>query len=432
MERTPHLEDFSDLFSYKIYQRALAYYDAGMVRCVSRSAAGLWHAKVMGATGSYDVDVRIRNGRVVSAACSCPYGQKHTYCKHVGAVLLTLDARAQRERRLDADTETEGGTDGEYSQIPHDASRMVGKYWNGQFPASRERGDVPDVESVVDSIDRFTDEDWKAVRRILETACGLPDVEPYLEYLDRRQIRREITASKADSTMNMRLLVPSIRPHDISDLPHGWLTILEAAYEHLNDAAGLRRLYIMYILMARTFPEAVYVRKLREVSGIHWREDRDTIVDYANSHRLNMMHGGSNPAYERLLREEHLPDAADKYSMLQGEDCRLRLFDLVAEASPEDAKKRVCRMLQQPDSPIYQNKDQESAARVGAWLHNLDAVFGGSIAYDLARHIVGMFPQREHLRRALAEYLADSPSIGKTTALSGSDDDVDKEGDADA
>ena len=78
MERTPHLEDFSDLFSYKIYQRALAYYDAGMVRCVSRSAAGLWHAKVMGSTGSYDVDVRIRNGRVVSAACSCPYGQKHT------------------------------------------------------------------------------------------------------------------------------------------------------------------------------------------------------------------------------------------------------------------------------------------------------------------------------------------------------------------
>ncbi|HCA74316.1 MAG TPA: hypothetical protein DEP29_04760 [Bifidobacterium sp.] len=145
-----------------------------------------------------------------------------------------------------------------------------------------------------------------------------------------------------------------------------------------------------------------------------------------------MMHGGPNPAYERLLREEHLPDAADKYSMLQGEDCRLRLFDLVAEASPEDAKKRVCRMLQQPDSPIYQSKDQESAARVGAWLHNLDAVFGGSIAYDLARHIVGMFPQREHLRRALAEYLADSPSIGKTTALSGSDDDVDKEGDADA
>lgn len=392
----PHPEDFHSLFNGKIYQRAQAYYDAGTVRRVSQSIAGLWHAQVMGSNGFYDVDIRIRHGHVVSAACTCPYGQKHTYCKHVGAVLFALDA--QNRQAEDKDSEY--------------ASSAASAYWNGQFPGrllfKDGRGD-PDA--------RLTDEDWQAVRRILETACGLPDIETYLEYLDRQQLRREIEPNKSASTMNMRLLVPYIKPADISDLPHGWLTFLEAAYEHLHDTAGLRRLYIMYILMARTFPEAVYVRKLREVSGDHWAEDRTTIVDYVNGHKLYMMHGGSNPAYERLLREEHLPQAAYEYSLMQSADCRLRLFDLIAEANPEKTKQRVCGMLQQPESPIYQSNDQESADLVSAWLHCLDDAFGESLAHDLARHIVGMFPQRKLLHHASAEYLAD-PSPDKETSTS--------------
>lgn len=398
----PHPEDFHSLFNGKIYQRAQAYYDAGMVRRVSQSVAGLWHAQVMGSNGFYDVDIRIRHGHVVSAACTCPYGQKHTYCKHVGAVLFALDAQDRQSQQAG------NGND----EFPQDASSMAGAYWNSQFPGrllfKDGRGD-PDA--------RLTDEDWQAVRRILETACGLPDIESYLEYLDRQQLRREIEPNKSASTMNMRLLVPYIKPADISDLPHGWLTFLEAAYEHLHDTAGLRRLYIMYILMARTFPEAVYVRKLHEVSGDHWAEDRTTIVDYVNGHKLYMMHGGSNPAYERLLREEHLPQAAYEYSLMQSADCRLRLFDLIAEANPEETKQRVCGMLQQPESPIYQSNDQESADLVSAWLHCLDDAFGESLAHDLARHIVGMFPQRKLLHHALAEYLAD-PSPDKETSTS--------------
>lgn len=40
----------------------------------------------------------------------------------------------------------------------------------------------------------------------------------------------------------MRLLVLCIQPADISDLPHGWLTFLEAAYEHQDDTQALLRL----------------------------------------------------------------------------------------------------------------------------------------------------------------------------------------------
>jgi len=156
-----------------------------------------------------------------------------------------------------------------------------------------------------------------------------------------------------------------------------------------------------------------------------------------------MMHGGSNPAYERLLREEHLPQAAYEYSLMQSADCRLRLFDLIAEANPEKTRQRVCGMLQQPESPIYQSNDQESADLVSAWLHCLDDAFGASLAHDLARHIVGMFPQRDYLRRTLAEYLADpspaeragasdtSVNVGESVKTAESDN-TGEEGDTDA
>ena len=43
----------------------------------------------------------------------------------------------------------------------------------------------------------------------------------------------------------MRLLVLCIQLADISDLPHGWLTFLEAAYEHQDDTQALLRLAII-------------------------------------------------------------------------------------------------------------------------------------------------------------------------------------------
>ena len=87
------LHDFSDLFEERIYRRAQEYHDAGRVGRIVQVAPGLWHAKVAGSTDPYDVDVSIRQGQVVSASCTCPYARRHTYCKHVGALLLSLAAQ---------------------------------------------------------------------------------------------------------------------------------------------------------------------------------------------------------------------------------------------------------------------------------------------------------------------------------------------------
>lgn len=143
-EQLPRPKDFRSLFSSKIHQRAQAYYDAGMVQHVSQVAPSLWHAQVMGANAHYDVDIRIRHSRIVSAACTCHYGQKHTYCKHVGAALLALDARNRQSQQAG------NGND----EFPQDTSSLAGAYWNGQFPERllfKDRRGDPD--------ERFTDED---------------------------------------------------------------------------------------------------------------------------------------------------------------------------------------------------------------------------------------------------------------------------------
>ena len=163
MECASHLENFHHLFSHKIYCRAETYYNAGMVQNISQTAPDLWHARVMGSNQYYDVDVRIHRSRIASAACTCPYGQQHTYCKHVGAVLFAIEA--QNETADDF-------------AFPHDASSEVARYWNSQFCGDFQRNAAKR---------QLTIEDWKAVRHILEVTYALPDIEPYLKQTFERQ-----------------------------------------------------------------------------------------------------------------------------------------------------------------------------------------------------------------------------------------------------
>ncbi|MGO5318090.1 SWIM zinc finger family protein [Bifidobacterium boum] len=404
MGRVGQLKDFSSLFDERILERSRGYRDAGMVTSVAQSAddGDLWHARVAGTLGFYDVDIRIHRGMVISAACTCPYGQKHSYCKHVGAVLLTIaDRQGERDRRSSGDT------------LPDDASKAVRWYWHSQFP-----GGVSG-----DAVDVLDEQDWDAVRRVLESGLGMSDAQSRLVSLIRSNgsyaKQQSCDGGNGGETVaNMRLLVPLIRPTDITQLPHGWFTVLEAAYEHLSDRAGLRRLYRMYILMARTLPEAVYVQRLRSVSGEQWQEDCDAIVDFANRHPFEITYGGNNPAYERLLREEQLTQAAASYCY-RGSDNHswMYLLDLVAQADPERCKSWLNVMLLEPDSELYRMHSDDSARYVEAWIRRIETVFGEDFAGDLASRIISMFPRRDQLRARLEPYCNADDEAKETEAV---------------
>lgn len=471
-EEIPKLNgQYVDLFEQRILDRGSAYFEAGKVYKPRMIAPGLWHAAVFGSAESvYEVDVRLRYGTVVSAACTCPYAQRSAFCKHMAAVLLAMDdmrRRSDRARRND-DSDSMPVDDG----FPRDASVAVRWYVRAQFP----------------QVPKLTDDDWKAVKRIFEALFCLPDLDKtfmseemrllyertffrgdgdgdrdgddrdnggsapddarerrrlYAQMQNDYEPRHETLAQQHESRYragargamgrtghgsasldNMRLLVPFVTPCHLDELPHTWMTILEAAYEHLHDAAGLRRLYVYYIAIAQTGPEAVYVQKLRDLSGEHWQEDRDAIVAFMQRHRF----GGrgeapTNPAYERLLREDGLSDEAWDYCRIKSRDILIRMLDVVAlkESNAVRALHYVENVLGDPDSPVFEQNTESGAQRVARWIRKVDLVYGYEQAKALAEQTCDMFPRRQLLREALADYLdADEP-----------DDDADIDADAD-
>ncbi|WP_082440223.1 SWIM zinc finger family protein [Bifidobacterium aesculapii] len=428
MERL--IDDYYRLFDPKVFERGQAYYDAGRVDFPEEISAGLWHAVVRG-TEDYQVDVRLRHGRVVSAACTCPYGQRVSYCKHVAGVLIAMEERSRRERE---DTDA----------FPREASFCVDWYLRKEFPTRK----------------KLKEMDWRTVRILLERLYRPQDLDGMLvhielellsmrsesdgsasdrarsaeerhrEWMEYRKSAHKPRAKtlyeerddslrgkgggrrqSADTMANMRLLVPLAMPTRLNELPHTWLTVLEAAYEHLHDENGLRRLYVFYILIAQTDPEAVYVDRLRRVSGRHWAEDRDLIVRMHERRDRMLMWPSVNPAYERLLREERLSESAFRYAGVGGKsaDMTVRLLDVIAK-DPEcarKAKERLLTVLRDPDSFLYESDTVESAGHVGAWIRRIETVYGFGSACDISMEIIGMFPRRKALRSELAEYLTE-------------------------
>lgn len=73
---TAEVDDgFFQLFERRIFVRGEAYYDAGKVDPPVMIAENLWHTVVRG-NDDYQVDIRLRHGKVISAACTCQYSQR--------------------------------------------------------------------------------------------------------------------------------------------------------------------------------------------------------------------------------------------------------------------------------------------------------------------------------------------------------------------
>lgn len=85
---TAHFDEFEEEMTSRSLERAYDYVDEHRIGGLEEVSAGLFHAEVHGSE-LYDVDIRLRGNNIVFASCTCPYDYDG-YCKHIGAVLLTL------------------------------------------------------------------------------------------------------------------------------------------------------------------------------------------------------------------------------------------------------------------------------------------------------------------------------------------------------
>lgn len=81
--------EWAHLFSPKILERGLTYYQKGLVSKVNNQN-GMIQAVVLGSR-PYDVTLDIRDGFVNDVSCDCPYATQENYCKHEAALLFYLE-----------------------------------------------------------------------------------------------------------------------------------------------------------------------------------------------------------------------------------------------------------------------------------------------------------------------------------------------------
>lgn len=94
------LGDWQQLFSDRIYERGLAYYEDEAVHSIKRTGNKITAA--VDGSDTYTVTLYVKEDAVYNMTCTCPYAAKGEHCKHMAAVLLTLEDSPQLQEEPEA------------------------------------------------------------------------------------------------------------------------------------------------------------------------------------------------------------------------------------------------------------------------------------------------------------------------------------------
>lgn len=196
--------------------------------------------------------------------------------------------------------------------------------------------------------DLLTDLQWDTVRDILERYFGMKDVTTALRYAAERVhdgLQRNpgvpehacfrqrldsmlcaggndhrkgtgggVAGDDKDDNIAENTVPPS--PDEIArrGLPGGVFDVLEAAYEHFDDSQGLLRIAV-YAIVSDVVPAHRYLAMAKDLAGDEWPQTRDYIVELFEEFddKLFIGYDNRNVAYEQLLVQEQLGDAAWNY-----------------------------------------------------------------------------------------------------------------------
>ena len=268
------------------------------------------HVTICMTGDSPHAEAAIGTETITGMACSCTrHGAPQ--CVHACAACFRLFYR----HRYAARNPYTGRT-----VVPHEASGIVERYladrlgtWFGD--------DADDVPALVRGLEIITGFDsWERWISNGHTVGLLgncmPTVEESIDMATQIWPRRDA-------------------PDLTAVLPHGWFTMLEAAYERLGDPTRLARVYAVYIAQGRLPQDARYVDRLRWLLG---DSGELTSMLGALTGKFRLPHDArmrpvASLAYEHLLREFGLSGEAVAYcESLNRYDrrCARRLADVTA------------------------------------------------------------------------------------------------------
>lgn len=270
--------------------------------------------------------------------------------------------------------------------------------------------------------DLFTESQWTAIREILERFYGLCDLETSLTYAaDRRQ---DGLGRRVDPSLNARDVEPDpddelLRPFGQrwAELPNGDLSVLEAAYEHMNDRDATMRL-IMYYLLVDCMEYESYLNLLRALAGEAWPAVCARLVELFDEYGQHIMGLTRNLAYEHLLVEEHLGEAAWRYLQArmhideseqvffgfvkpQFRPMLETLAPVIGEAHREEVGALLAQPLRDADSDLLREDTQGHRMRIAEIFCQLIAMRDLECAKRQRARLTVMYPRRRELHAVL-------------------------------
>lgn len=83
------MKNWESLFKKHILERGHSYYISGAVGGVNKTSAGF--TAVVEGTEDYEVEIALQGDVIQDMYCTCPYAEDGNYCKHMAAVLYSLE-----------------------------------------------------------------------------------------------------------------------------------------------------------------------------------------------------------------------------------------------------------------------------------------------------------------------------------------------------
>ncbi|MBW3080843.1 hypothetical protein [Bifidobacterium saguinibicoloris] len=302
------------------------------------------------------------------------------------------------------DIEQRNGTDGPAIIGDGSAGRELYAYIYDHFGGHAfTRDETTDYSMITDV------QGWEWIRAFMERLLAMDDLERAVTVDNARHADRLFQYCGCGGD-DERAVPRVLNPPSIC-----W-TWLEAAYERLGDADGLRRLYSYRIITSRDdgrigteeSNRAVrrLIRSLRELAGDEWSDCVRRIVDLQQRYHGDPMVHGRNPAYEMLLKQERLGEAAWEYCRSRNRDLRAdavidELFAVMAESDAEQACALLLEPLHDADSPLMRADTQEHIERICTVLRRL----ADSLGPDRMRTETDLLLRRYRRRKALREAL---------------------------
>ena len=288
----------------------------------------------------------------------------------------------------------------------------------------------------------FTESQWQSLRDIFERYFGLRDIDTALKYEIERmhdglpcnpglstyqfdiddEARRKRAGKEPEEENDVfeddeDISFDVSRPHRRAQLPAGWLSILEAAYEHQDDTQALLRL-AMYAILSDIPPAERYLPMAKALAADDWPNILARITDLFDQYDDRLFPLARNRMMERLIIQEQLSDQAWQYLQartdIDNSDAVFfgtrepqwqSMFDELAPVAmrthAEDITERLVRPLQDADAEPLKTDTAENRIVIANILKRCIDSGAKDLAERQRDRLHLMYPKRRTLQQML-------------------------------